>query len=198
MKFNSYALLGLLLSFSSFASECPWKLEPGRLGPLNVGMTIPEAQKALGMSLELTGSSEGTDFYYSPSQCKDSFMVIATNYNTDENSTVQVAMIVAGTVATVDGIHVGDSEAKLSPLPRRYGNHLTRRETDHYDSLINAYTVGAESNGAENVLTYFAPNGSINSIVASAKKFVFRVDIGRPEGKWWVKSRPNKSFKADK
>jgi hypothetical protein len=188
MKIVAAILLGLLMSSPLWAKECDWQLEPGRLGPLKVGMTIPQAQAALGMPLILTGSSDDTDYYYQPSRCKDAFKIIATNYNTDDAGTVWVAMIVAGTAATVDGIHVGDLESRLLPLKTKYGKRLTRELQDKYDETINAYTIAAEpANEHEFVLSYFAPGGKINSIVASAMPYVYRVDIGRPKGRWWTK-----------
>lgn len=81
---------------------------------------------------------------------------------------------------------MGSPEQSLASLAAKYGKRLTRKQTDHYDVVINAYTVTAEPpGGGDLVLTYFAPNGIVTSIVATATKYAYRVDIGRPEGRWW-------------
>jgi len=183
---QAYLLFAALFSNSSYAGACDWKLSPGAMGPLKTGMSLPQAEAAIGMSLELQSSDE-TDFYYVPRLCKTSFMVVASTYNTDEKGSLLVVMIVAGKAPTVDGLRVADSEVRLRSLTATYGSRLSRKMHDHYESTINAYVVAAADREADGkVLVYFAPHGTISSVVAGSVKHVFRADLQRPEGKWWA------------
>lgn len=184
---RSILAIGLLVSSFARGQNCNWTMEPGRLGPVSVGMSIPQAEGALGMHLKLIRTSDETNYFYLPQKCKKSFMVIATNYNTDAKGSIRIAMIVAGDMPTIDGIRVGDSEQKLRKATVKNEKYLSREQKDHYDTDINAYTFESSvPRKDDSVLTYFAPGGVVNSIVASAKKYVYMVDIGRPTGKWWT------------
>lgn len=114
------------------ATALPLQLDFRSLGPVRVGMTVPEAAAALGQPLQDLGSPTEACTLYGAQTGFDGVAFLVAE------GVVARADVIAGTTSTPEGVTIGQSEAEAQ---RRYGNRLTVTPHDfhiggHYLTLV--------------------------------------------------------------
>lgn len=109
-------------------------LELRGLGPVRVGMTVEDAARALGRSLQPVTAPTDECTFYAPASGFDGLSFLVAD------GTVARVDVTAGPTATAEGMAIGQSEAEAN---RRYGNRLRESPHDfalggHYLTLVPA------------------------------------------------------------
>jgi hypothetical protein len=131
--------------FKKLSTNTDWRVSFAGIGPFRIGMSIADAENALGSKLVLSEDSKGCFYGYAkkgPDGLK--FLVF-------ENRVARVD-IVSGDLLTSTGIKIGDTEQKIKKLyPRVQVSSHHYVEGGHYLTVYsndNKYALVFETNGS--------------------------------------------------
>jgi hypothetical protein len=107
-----------------------WTVTPAGIGPLRAGMTVAEANKAIGGGFSAPVGADPACSYAKLTRAPEGLAVMLAN-----NKIVRVE-VRSGTIATAEGARIGDSESRINSLysgqvttsPHKYttgGHYLT-------------------------------------------------------------------------
>ena len=128
------------------ASSTSWTVTESGVGPLRAGMTVAEANKAVGGGFSAPGS-EGSCTYARLTKAPPGLAVML------ENNKIARVEVRSGTIATAEGARIGNTEARINSLysgrvtttPHKYttgGHYLTITPVDGSQNRIVFETDG--------------------------------------------------------
>lgn len=128
---KSIALIALLLNTAA-APSYDWKLTPGGWGPVRIGMTRGQAEKALAVQLEGEAfDNEGSciELYSSNEKLSGLYFMFL------DGKLSRISVVEADKIATPRSIHVGSTAEQVR---KAYGAKL-QAEPHHYDGAPAEY-----------------------------------------------------------
>jgi hypothetical protein len=131
MRCATAALAVLLLAAGQAAAASDWRITTAGYGPVKIGMSVGDAQRALGAKLVAEGPADNAECHY----LRPEPAVEGLWFMISDDRVVRVEVNAPG-ITTRSGVGVGDSEARVKELfpsvevtPHKYvapdGNYLT-------------------------------------------------------------------------
>ncbi|MFL5483797.1 MAG: hypothetical protein ACJ8AK_16580 [Gemmatimonadaceae bacterium] len=93
-----------------------WTVTAGGIGPLRAGMTVAEANKAVGGGFAAPAGADPACSYAKLTKAPDGLAVML------ENNKIARVEVRNGTIATAEGARIGDTESRINSL---YGGRVT-------------------------------------------------------------------------
>jgi hypothetical protein len=155
LRYFFVACLLCITSFGSSAASDTWVVRFNRTGPVKIGMSLSQLNAVLHVKISMPEDGDGQScFYAEPAKRHGIAFMLEKGYVT------RVDVFQPG-ISTVEGIGVGDTEArarqvygdKLKVEPHAYtgpeGHYLTVRSSD------GLYGIRFETDG-KNILSFYA------------------------------------------
>jgi hypothetical protein len=108
-------LLVLVCATACRAPRSSWEIRPDRAGPVRFGMSLADAQRAVGDSAGASRPTTGCTYWHPPNAPRGLSLMI-------EEGVVVRADVDSGGLPTTEGVGVGSTEAAIR---NAYGQHLT-------------------------------------------------------------------------